>query len=361
MRKLQFFVLVATVLLLSACSSGGSDSPSDNNAHPESWFSTHKPEAVDPYDECKQCHGLDLTGSGDAVSCYNCHSYNTMPPFFTHPTSWADSYVDHRGYATTNSADSCKACHGSTLQGYQVAPSCFSASYNELNCHPGGPGEAPHDLGESYRNGGHGLEAKADLTFCQDCHGEPGGPGTSPRFNLGIDGNGCEGCHGNLVTGYGHPEGWTGHYTADNIQKACTLCHGVNLDGIDLDGTVHDGRNCFLCHITNPGENPSGCISCHSVPPDGVIPTSESPNLQGGHIRGGHSVLIATVPEDTCDRCHNGAGTGSDKHYDTDRPADVIFSNDLDTIIWDESNMTCNGNCHLNDQFDVPHNNDKWY
>jgi outer membrane biogenesis lipoprotein LolB len=48
MRKLQFFVLLATVLLLSACSSGGSDSPSDNNAHPESWFSTHAQALTDP-------------------------------------------------------------------------------------------------------------------------------------------------------------------------------------------------------------------------------------------------------------------------------------------------------------------------
>jgi len=89
MRKLQFFVLLATVLLLSACSSGGSDSPIDTNAHPESWFSAHGAEStVDPgYSECKTCHGLDLSGSGDAVSCYSCHSYNTEPPFSIHPTN----------------------------------------------------------------------------------------------------------------------------------------------------------------------------------------------------------------------------------------------------------------------------------
>ena len=270
MRNLQFFVLLASVLFVSACSSGGSDSPSDNNAHPESWFSAHAPEAlVDPgYDECKQCHAPDLRGSGDAVSCYSCHSYNTEPPFSIHPTGWTDSYFDHRGYAAVNGFNTCTPCHGSTLQGYQTAPSCYSTSFNGQSCHPDGPQGVPHPLDESYLLGtNHGPDAKSDLTVCQSCHGQPGGPGSNPRFNIGIEraGNqGCEGCHGE---DYAHPSEWAGpndtfHYTASSIQKACTLCHGVALDGV---GGV--GGSCLGCH-DSVVDFTLDCEFCHGYPPN---------------------------------------------------------------------------------------------
>ena len=140
------------------------------------------------YSECKTCHGLDLSGSGDAVSCYSCHSYNTEPPFSFHPTSWTDSYLDHRGYAAVNGFNTCTSCHGSTLQGYQTAPSCYSTSFNGQSCHADGPQGVPHPLDESYLLGtNHGPDAKADLTVCQSCHGQPGGPGSNPRFNIGIE------------------------------------------------------------------------------------------------------------------------------------------------------------------------------
>jgi hypothetical protein len=271
MRNLQFFVLLAAALLLSACSSGGSDSPTDTSAHPQSWFSTHAAEALaNPgYGECKTCHGSDLTGSGDAVSCYSCHSYNTEPPFSTHSPSWEDTYVDHRADTAKNGYQSCTACHGPTLQGYQTAPSCYSVSFNGQSCHPDGPQGAPHPLDDSYLSGAnHGPDAKADLTACQECHGQPGGPGSNPRFNLGIydvGGNGCESCHG---VDYAHPSGWAGpndtfHYTAGSIHEACTLCHGVNLDGV---GGI--GVSCVGCH-DSVATFTLDCAFCHGYPPDG--------------------------------------------------------------------------------------------
>jgi hypothetical protein len=276
MRKLQFFVLLASALFMSACSSGGSDSPSDTNTHPASWFSTHAVEATaNPgYGECRTCHGPDLTGNGDAVSCYSCHSYNTEPPFTTHPPEWDETYTDHRGYAATNGTDSCTACHGPTLQGYQTAPSCFAASFNGQSCHPDGPGEAPHPLDGSYLLGtNHGLDAKSDLTVCQACHGQPGGPGSNPRFNLGIiaaGDQGCEPCHG---VDFAHPQTWAGpnpvnvfHYQAGNIQNACTLCHGVNLDGLGTPQPV--GVSCLGCHAETVSFT-LDCTYCHGTPPDG--------------------------------------------------------------------------------------------
>ena len=127
MRKLVYLILLASVVLLNACSDGGSDSPSDSNAHPDGWFSSHAAAAIaiadgspaslreDPvatfahvvdmlvtptpafaslaYEDCTTCHGPDLRGSGDAVSCYSCHSYNPAPPFSTHPSTWTDPYT----------------------------------------------------------------------------------------------------------------------------------------------------------------------------------------------------------------------------------------------------------------------------
>lgn len=299
MRKLVYLILLASVVLLNACSDSGSDSPSDSNAHPDGWFSSHAAAAIaiadgspaslreDPvatfahvvdmlvtptpafaslaYEDCTTCHGPDLRGSGDAVSCYSCHSYNPAPPFSTHPSTWTDPYTNHGSYVTANTSDSCQECHGQDLRGYQTAPSCYSDSFDGRGCHAGGPG-APHPIDGSYRSGSaHGPDAKADLTYCQACHGQSGGPGSNPRFNVGIGGNGCETCHGaNLA----HPQDWAGpnntfHYSAGNIQNACTLCHGVNLDGA---GGV--GPNCLNCHADAVSLT-LDCVACHGSPPDG--------------------------------------------------------------------------------------------
>jgi hypothetical protein len=271
MRKLACFILLVAVILLNACSDGGSDSPSDTNAHPASWFSTHPSAALATanFSDCTGCHGNQLQGVGDAVSCYRCHSYNETPPFSTHPPDWSDPFVDHRPYTTLNGPQSCKACHGSNLTGYQSAPSCFSATFEGLNCHPDGPQGAPHPVNGTYLLGSnHGPDAKADLTYCQQCHGQSGGPGTNPRFNIGINsaaGSGCESCHGIY---YAHPNNWAGpnntfHYTSGNIQNACSLCHGVNLDGV---GGV--GVSCLGCHDSVTAFT-LDCAFCHGYPPDG--------------------------------------------------------------------------------------------
>jgi hypothetical protein len=484
MRTLIILILLAPVLLLNGCSSSNSEAPSDTGAHPLNWFANHAPEALASpnHAACLTCHGPDLRGSGEAVSCFGCHSFNAAPPFSTHPPNWVDSYIDHRGFAAENGADSCAACHGQSLQGRLSAPSCFSASFSGRACHEGGPGTGahppdwfvthgpealaspdfaacrtchgtdlrgsgaavscfgchsfnaappfsihpqswvfpyndhrsfaaingtgscaachgqnlqgrltalscfsarnpagqpchadgpgvvPHPLDGTFLLGAnHGPVAKADFTFCQTCHGQAGGPGSNPRFNVGIfsaGGNGCESCHGTLRA---HPV-WPGpnppvHFSAGNILNSCTLCHGLNLDGF---GGV--GRNCFDCHTVNPGLNPTGCVSCHNVPPNGGAPAGNvRPNFSGRHGRGGHTSFISNTPLDTCVRCHSGAGTGTVAHFDQSRPADVNFSPDpLNTItsISNATNTTCNGNCNIVGPFgeiNFSHEDETWY
>ena len=363
MRNVTWFVLLTLSLLLNACSDGSSDAPTDRNAHPSGWFTMHAQEALDNpgYTDCMICHGRNLMGSGDAVSCYSCHAYNTAPPFIVHPASWVNAYSDHRAYAAANGFASCTGCHGQDLRGYESAPSCYAPSFQGMTRHADGPSGIPHPLDGSYLLGSnHGPDAKADLTECQACHGELGGAGSNPRFNIGFGENACEDCHG---TNDAHPRDWFDHYTAGNIQDSCSLCHGVNLDGV---GGV--GGNCLDCHIENPGIYPTGCVSCHNVPPDGQAPVGNiSPNLSGAHDRAGHSSLISSVASETCNRCHDGAGTGTLNHYDTMPPADVhlpLLPSDTITNDSNATNTSCTGTCHIvidSRPIDYPHNGEFWY
>jgi hypothetical protein len=399
MRKLAFLVLLAPALLLNACSSGGggSDTPAENAPHPENWFATHGAQAkpaAPGYRECVVCHGTDFKGGNDVPSCFSCHSFNEAPPFTIHPPSWGDPYISHRAYAALHGTDACKACHGEDLHGEPPAPSCFSASFDGAACHPGGPQNVPHPLDGTFLNGTiHGPIAKEDLTVCQGCHGQPGGPGSNPRFNIGIfsaGGQGCENvnCHNgaNPGTNLAHPADWgdfTGspshiHYPSqvgevENISTACTLCHGVKLDGI---GGV--GPSCRECHTAtppvvfdnsgNPTNTPTGCVSCHNTPPDGLGPAGAVfPNLKGEHEAVGHTTLISDTPLNTCDRCHHGAGTGTVNH--NNGVVDLNFSTNADPVdpiiaVRAGGNVTCTGTCHIvinNSDVPIKHTGFIWY
>lgn len=371
--RLVIGFLLLLPLVITGCSSGnssdGTDHP-DNQAHPSNWITAHPQYATASadYADCVGCHGADLTGIGEAVSCFSCHVFNAAPPVTIHPSYWVNVYLNHRGYAAAFGTATCTRCHGSDLHGSVAAPSCFLSSSDGRSCHAAGPGQIPHPVDTTYLDGTvHGPDAAVDLTVCQVCHGEPGGPGTNPRFNVGIDsrgGTGCEACHGiNLA----HPAQWAGeaglyHDLAGNTANACTLCHGVALDGV---GGVPGAANCFDCHGVAPtGANEIGCISCHNEPPDGQPPVGNlSPNRAGQHAH-----VAYTRPGEECNRCHNGAGFRTPNHFDSTNPADVnlIHPDGTDTIsnVTDATNTTCNGNCHvITDTVDFywTHNNETWY
>lgn len=252
------FLLLLLPLVLVGCGDGNPAAPPDNNAHATEWLKTHPASALATanFADCTSCHADNLEGSAGAVSCYSCHTSNTDANFTIHPTTWLTAYSSHRGSVDTTT---CAKCHGADLQGSVAAPSCFSSSIDGVgSCHPAGPGLAIHLLDGSFLAGAtHGPIAKLDLVVCQGCHAQPGGAGSNPRFNLGVnginnvgDGTGCEYCHGELLA---HPANWDGyngpsfHGTSGNMQNACVLCHGVNLDGVGGVGT-----SCFSCHGTNP-------------------------------------------------------------------------------------------------------------
>lgn len=372
LRQSATLILLIFLLAMTGCGDSSSSAPIDSQAHSATWIATHPAAALAAADfaNCVSCHGTDLRGNATVVSCYSCHSFNTTPPFVVHPASWTNVYSDHRHYAADNGFTSCKPCHGADLTGSAAAPSCFSSSFNSQACHASGPQTVSHPLDGSYLNGAvHGPDAEQDLTVCQACHGELGGPGSNPRFDIGIDsvtGTGCEGCHGaNLA----HPDTWgadpsaTFHNQAGHIANACTLCHGVALDGV---GGV--GPSCFNCHGANPADYPTGCLSCHGQPPNGQDPVGNtSPNRQGQHNRAGHTIYISNTPSQTCQRCHFGAGSGTAGHFDTTNPADVVFdhpdASDTISAVSDGTNTTCTGVCHFTNVIDgvFQHNGETWY
>lgn len=167
---------------------------------------------------------------------------------------------------------------------------------------PAGGGTHPMD-GSFVAGSVHGPVAKADLTFCQACHAEPGGPGSNPRFNVGIDsqgGVGCEACH---PANAAHPANWAGpnatfHYSAGNIQQSCTLCHGAALDGVGaVTGAELDGNACLDCHAETSGFT-LDCTACHEMPPDAVADDLDVP------LAVDHGTVANISSHDVCVTCH---------------------------------------------------------
>lgn len=365
LSRCALLLLCIVPFAMSGCSDGNTSAPVDSNAHPLNWLQTHPTGALATpnFAGCVGCHAGDLQGRGEAVSCYSCHVFNADRNFVIHPINWTDAYTNHRSFAIVNGTATCANCHGAELRGSAAAPSCFSSTFDGLNCHSDGPGQSPHPLDGTFLQGSvHGPVAKMDLVDCQGCHGQIGGPGTNPRFNIGIDrvgGTGCESCHGvNLA----HPGSWAplNHASAGNIQGACTLCHGTNLDGVNGVGV-----SCLDCHSTNPAANPTGCASCHNQPPNGATPGGNvSPNRNGQHDRVGHAAWINDTPSLTCVRCHSNAGSGTAVHADGVVNVNLLNTDPSDTIsvTFDGANTTCTGACHISRfGFSYNHDNRAWY
>lgn len=249
-RTAAFGLIFLFSALLVACGGGGgsSDAPEVGKVHESTWITQHDERASEDLVGCQVCHGVDFNGHANAVSCLGCHS--GAPPFVKHPPR--------------------------KVEGLPWG--------NPVN---------------------HGFWAKADLFRCQGCHAGPGGPGSNPRFSRSYPGMelGCEsaeGCHdtGNAPfdsfnnghnTFVAHPSmdpndpskqdrlHWYGetvkyrddagqeqtalitHVNAGNVSRSCTPCHGASLEG----GV---GPACLECHVSDPLQNPVGCVSCHGNP-----------------------------------------------------------------------------------------------
>ncbi len=284
---------------------------------------------------CQTCHGDDFGGGSSGVPCSYCHIVEAPHP----AKPWRGSTPSHTNTDPQNAAV-CAWCH---LGGGQVvvnppspppagsSPGCF----NDTLCHGSDVG---HPAGWASGDQ-HGPVAKGDLTYCQSCHGEQGGPGDNPRFNVPVGNlaNGCEDCHQPKTA---HPinqanDGWANHRTAGNMNTACALCHGATL----TEGG--SGPACTTCHVQGSPTVLTDCTSCHSTPPSGTT----FPNDAGSHQV--HDVLAGVTGN--CDVCHNSAGTGTSFHYDMtpDVFVNPTYYAKSGSASYDSGTGTCsNVSCH---------------
>jgi hypothetical protein len=112
-------------------------------------------------------------------------------------------------YNPANWGCAAAGCHGND-PGHQSSDSVLTVELKDFGLDGG---SVHHPIDDSFLNpANHGPAAKGQIAAltdgmldCQDCHAQPGGPGSNPRFNIGIAftcSNGCEGCHNDLTA---HP------------------------------------------------------------------------------------------------------------------------------------------------------------
>lgn len=74
--KFSFLILSVSILLIIfiyGCKTV-SDVPEDHDVNKGGTM--HKTGLTDPENNCTACHGINLTGSGNVPSCFNCHGRN---------------------------------------------------------------------------------------------------------------------------------------------------------------------------------------------------------------------------------------------------------------------------------------------
>ena len=320
-----------------ACHAGG---PA---GHPTGWRepSAHgaaaksQPGIESGFSNCQSCHGIDFTGGSAGVSCFtastatgSCHGVNAPhSPLPWRATSPLPTHTTTVNDAAGSNAAVCALCHlgNRTPPQYQPLPAGTQAGcFNGTLCH----GVTNHPTGWAEPKL-HGAAAKANLTYCQQCHSNnpTGGPGSNPRFNvvpLSVPPsrlvNGCEDCHAPLAA---HPRvlqippvfgpittinpigtPWYLHCKiSPSGFDAWTRCHGATLDGT---GAAAGATGCTFCHQSGLPNTLLNCTSCHGQPPSGTA----YPNIKSAHPT--HSTINVT---DVCGECHYGLGYVTLDHF----------------------------------------------
>lgn len=329
--------------------------------------------AVGLHDQCAVCHGVKssaLATSGHLSTNVNYRLYDVISGV---PGDHWNGRINMNGPAPATGAGynelnfGCDnaGCHGNDLA-HRLNDSALPVQFADYGR---GEGGAPHPLDGSFRPGeNHGPVARSDLANCKACHGQA--ITINPRYNVGIGGNGCETCHNDRTA---HPSSGAGgigvrenvrwydvqwrhsNGTKSTFATACGMCH----PGTGGSGTV--GPACLACHRADPIVNNTGCVSCHSLPPNGIsgIAGNQRPNRTGNHSRSAHRAGISSTPLNTCGVCHGTSfGPGNANHFDQAAGADISMTaaGVGITAIQSGGNTRCTGICH-----DESHDNESWY
>jgi predicted CxxxxCH...CXXCH cytochrome family protein len=189
---------------------------------------------------------------------------------------------------------------------------------------------------------GHMAAAKADISVCSECHGDD--------YSGGIARVSCTLCHLGGATSV-HPVSWgTGSQIIINHgdyaqANGFTACSNANCHGSNLSGVTDSGPSCLNCHTGGLSSLSSGCASCHGDPPNGSV----APNRIGAHNTvDGHFAANVVLP-DSCNTCHNGAGTGTEKHFNgvvDVQLLSTVYSANSGTAVYNGDNTCSNVSCH---------------
>jgi hypothetical protein len=251
---------------------------------------------------CGDCHGATLQGMGIAPSCSQCHPSPGWPPAFLHPVDGTFGSPSAHGPGWVSSSTTCQACHGATLAGSSFTPGCNK-------CHP--MPHAPAPLPGSMKAPAHTAPAiaAAGTTACTACHaaGNPGQLAPS-----------CTSCH--TMT---HAATYTTHgldYAANADQ--CRYCHSTpqsatgGLNG-GLTAPSCSAANCHSAAGTMPHAlsyadpalhgaayvaNPLDCKGCHGQTLSGATPPLQAPSCSTSacHMHGTpHDVGVMAPPNHT--------------------------------------------------------------
>jgi hypothetical protein len=324
--------------------------------------------AVALHDQCAVCHGVKSNAASTSGHLSPNANYRTFDVLTGAPGDHWNGQINMNGpspstgtgYNQTNFGCDNAGCHGNDAA-HQLSDSALPVLFADYG--GGGGAAAPHPLDGTFLSpANHGPAARADLTNCKACHGQA--TTTNPRYNVGIGGSGCETCHNDNTA---HPSVGTrenvrwydvqwrhSNGTKSTFATACSMCH------LGIGGTGTVGPACTSCHRADPIVNNTGCVSCHSLPPNGAsgIAGNLSPNRAGRHNEGRHSTEISSTPLNTCGVCHGTSfGPGNVNHFDQTTGATVIMTGVGAgiTVTQSAGNTTCNGTCH-----DQDHSNDTW-
>jgi len=326
---------------------------------------------------CQGCHGTPGTtlfnGGNASTSCQTstCHARARA-----HPIPWYQASQPFPGYVVShrdsgNRGVACAICHNTDGPGTGPdpnAPSCFSATFNGILCHSGGPGGVNHSV--PFPGATH---TSADQTSfdanCSACHAITGVSPSSvaPLCTLchqsatALPFTNCTSCHTPPPSGTDYPDVAGGHARHDalaNVTGVCDSCHnglGSGTVGHYDRANARPGKDAlrvppgeaaFLaaynakagpaafdnatltcanvsCHggVTAPnwrtgsidGNSDAGCLQCHKVGTDSGNPENNSP------FSGLHAVHLSTTVGGAivCTECHNmtNGTAGALNHY----------------------------------------------
>ncbi len=206
--------------------------------HPEDFAlpEVHGPELKQGLQDCRDCHGADLTG-GAGPSCDDCHM---------------------EGWRTT-----CTFCHGGTLDDTGAPPRDLSGAtelaaltFGPHPAHVTGPRHAPYDCTSCHNKPENPLTpnhvfddspGQADVRFDQGlsaggdyatgtcsnlyCHGNGRTNGTVTRSDAPLD---CNSCHAGPGTGRDRWATMSGEHE-DHLREGvpCVGCHAATIDDAD--------------------------------------------------------------------------------------------------------------------------------